>query len=209
MKSIKNNLLSATGVLAACLLTAAPLQAANVTVDFDSTLPTYVGLSSYSEDGFTLASNVPDGTLIDDNNTVRANIGILGGGTNSQSLFFGENGSNSVISISNDNGYGFGLVSLDASSLYNATGQLTLTGTLSQGGVVSQVLTLNSNISTYAISGMTGLNGLTISFDGATYSAPYDLDNIEMSVVPVPAAVWLLGSALVGLFGWSRAGRAG
>jgi len=200
MNNIKRNLLSATAL---ALLATGTAQAANVTVDFDSTLPTYVGLSSYSEDGFTLSSNVPDGTLIDDNNTVRANIGIFGGGTNSQSLFFGENGSNSVITVSNDNGYGFGLVSLDASSLYNFAGELTLTGSLAQGGTVTQVLTLNSNISTYAIAGMTGLNGLTISFDGAAYSAPYDLDNIVMSVVPVPAAVWLFGSALAGM-GWFR-----
>jgi len=185
-------------------LAGAQAYAGTVTVDFDSTLPTVHGLVSHSEDGFTLTSNQPAGTLIDVNNVVRGNLGLWGTGTNSQSLFFGANGENSTITVSNDSNYGFDLLSLDASSLYNASGQLILTGTLSQGGSVQQILNLDSNISTYAISGMTGLNGLTISFDGTTYDAPYDLDNIVMNVVPVPAAVWLFGSALAGLFAWKR-----
>jgi len=90
----------------------------------------------------------------------------------------------------------FDLLSLDASSLYNLSGVLTLTGTKAYGGTVQQVLNLNDAISTYNISGMDKIVALDISFDGATYFAPYDLDNISMNVVPVPAAVWLFASAL-------------
>jgi hypothetical protein len=175
-----------------------------VTIDFEDTLPTYFGLASYQEDGFTLTSNVPDGTLIDVNNVVRGNLGIISGGTSSQSLFWGENGTNSIISLAGDGGEVFELLSLDASSLYNLSGQLTLTGTLSGGGSVQQVLNLNNALTTYGITGMTGLSALNISFDGATYDAPYDLDNIQMNVVPLPAGIWLMGSALVGLAGWQR-----
>lgn len=178
-----------------------------VTIDFDDTLPTYFGLASYQEDGFTLTSNVPDGTLIDVNDVVRANLGIFSGGTSSQSLFWGENGANSVVSLANDAGKAFDLLALDASSLYNLAGQLTLTGTLAGGGTVQQVLNLSDSLTTYNIGGMEGLASLEIAFDGATYSAPFDLDNIQMSVVPVPAAVWLFGSALAGLGGWSRRRR--
>jgi len=175
-----------------------------VTIDFDSTAPTYFGLSTYQEDGFTLTSNVPDGTLIDQNDVVRANLGVFSGGTTSQSLVWGENGTISTISIANDTATPFYLLALDASSMANASGQLTLTGTLSGGGTVQQVLNLNSALTTYNITGMNNLSGLDISFDGSTYFAPFDMDNVEMSLVPVPAAVWLFGSALVGLAGWSR-----
>ena len=167
-----------------------------VTIDFEDTLPTYWGLSSYSEDGFSVNSNVASGTLIDDNNTVRANLGIFSGGTNSQTMVWGQNGSASTLTLSGDSGEIFDLLALDASSFYNASGVLTLTGTLSAGGTVVQNLTLNSSLATYLISGMNGLSSLDISFDGASVSAPYDIDNIQMNVVPVPAAIWLLGSAL-------------
>ena len=178
-----------------------------VTIDFDDTLPTYFGLSAYQEDGFTLTSNVPDGTLIDVNNIVRGNLGIFGGGTDSQSLFWGENGSTSTISVTNDGGAAFYLLALDASSLGNVSGQLTLTGTLSGGGTVQQVLNLNSGLTTYNITGMNDLSGLDISFDGSSVFAPFDLDNVQLSIVPVPAAVWLFSSALFGMFGWARRGR--
>ena len=182
------------------------VQAANidVTIDFDDILPTYFGLSTYQEDGFTLTSNVPDGTIIDVNDVVRANLGIFSGGTDSQSMFWGENGTTSTISFANDGGKRFELTALDASSMGNLSGQLTLTGTLAAGGSVNQVLVLNGDLSTYNIAGMAGLSGLDISFDGITNFAPFDLDNVQFSVVPVPAAAWLFCSALIGLTGWAR-----
>ena len=175
-----------------------------VTIDFDGINPTYFGLSTYQEDGFTLTSNVPEGTIIDVNNDVRGNLGIFSGGTNSQTMVWGENGTISTISITNDAATPFYLLALDASSMGNPSGQLTLTGTLSGGGTVQQVLNLNSALTTYNITGLNNLSELDISFDGSTSFAPFDLDNVQMSLVPVPAAVWLFGSALVGLAGWSR-----
>jgi hypothetical protein len=180
-----------------------------VTIDFEDILPTYFGLSTYQEDGFTLTSNVPDGTIIDVNNDVRGNLGIFSGGTNSQTMVWGEINTLSTISITNDAATPFYLLALDASSMGNASGQLTLTGTLAGGGTVQQVLNLNSALTTYNITGLNGLSGLDISFDGGAYFAPFDLDNVQLSIVPVPAAVWLFGSALVGLAGWSRRRIAG
>ncbi|MCP4832859.1 MAG: hypothetical protein GY886_11665 [Gammaproteobacteria bacterium] len=175
-----------------------------VTIDFDGTLPTYTNLATYQEEGFTLTSNMPDATLIDDNNTVRQSVGIFSGGTNSQSIFWGANGETSTLSLSNDQGFVFDVLSLDASSLYNAAGVLNLSGTLAGGAVVTENLVLNGTISTYNLSNMMGLTNMLISFDGSVYDAPYDLDNIVMSTVPVPAAVWLFASGLFGLIGWSR-----
>ena len=50
--------------------------------------------------------------------------------------------------------------------------------------------------------------GLTLQFNAATGGADGSfselfVDNISIQVVPVPAAVWLFGSAL-GLLGWMR-----
>jgi hypothetical protein len=180
-----------------------------VTIDFDDTLPTYFGTTTHQEDDFTLTSNVPDGTLIDNNNLVRGGLGIFGGGNDTQSIFWGANGATSTLSLVEDTGKRFDLLSLDASSLLNLSGVLTLSGTKYAGGAtVSQVLNLTGNLSTYNITGMNGITDLAISFDGGAVQAPFDLDNIEMSVIPVPAAVWLFGSALgfVGL--WKRHSRA-
>jgi hypothetical protein len=177
-----------------------------VTIDFEDTLPTYFGLSTYQEDGFTLTSNVPDGTIIDVNNDVRGNLGIFSGGTNSQTMVWGQNSTIGTISITNDSATPFDFLALDASSMGNASGQLTLTGTLAGGGTIQQVLNLNSALTTYNITGMAGLADLDISFNGGTYYAPFDMDNIQLSVIPVPAAVWLFMSAL-GVLGWRSRSR--
>jgi len=189
--------------VAALLLVGGFAIAAPVIIDFDDTLPTYVGLDTYQEDGFTLTSNVPSGTLIDVNNIVRQNIGIFSGGTDSQSLFWGANGASSTISIAADSGSLFSIDSLDASSLYNSAGQLTLTGSTAGGGTVSQTLALNGDLASYNITGLGLVTNLVLSFDGTVDAAPFDIDNINLNVVPVPAAVWLFASAL-GMLGWVR-----
>ena len=187
------------------LATSGTALAGPVTMDFEDTLPTYFNLPSYSENGFTLTSDTPDSTLIDVNNIVRQNIGVFSGGTNSQTLFWGANGQTSTLGLTNDGGLRFDVLSIDASSVYNAAGVLTLTGTkYAGGGIVTEDIVLNGSLSTYAVTNMIGITDLEISFDGATYDAPYDLDNINMNVIPIPAAVWLFGSGLLGLAGWSR-----
>ncbi len=189
--------------LGSLLLVSQSLLAGTVTIDFENTLPTYWGLETYQQDGFTVTSNVPGGTLIDDNATVRANLGFFSGGTNSQAMFWGANGSDSALTLAGDSGEIFDVLSLDASSLYNTAGDLVLTGTLAGGGTVSQTLTLNSDLTTYGLSGLTGLTSLELSFDGAVFAAPFDLDNIELAIIPIPGAVWLFASAL-GFLGWRR-----
>jgi hypothetical protein len=185
------------------LLLAGVAQANAATIDFDNDLPTVFGLTQWQQAGFTLSSNVPDGTLVDNNNFVRGALGVFSGGNDTQSIFWGENGSTSTLTLTHDTQPGFDLNSLDASSVGNATGVLTLTGTLIGGGTVVQNLNLTSSLTTFAITGMDGLSSLDISFDGSTYGAPFDLDNIIATVVPVPAAAWLLGSGLIAL-GWFR-----
>jgi hypothetical protein len=188
------------------LVAGSAAQAALVTVDFEATLPTYFGLTSYQQDGITLTSNVPDGTLIDIDNVVRGNLGVPTGGTESQALFWGDNSTSGIISLSDDLGRQFDLLALDASSVTNASGQITVTGTKFGGGTVSQIVSLTGSLATYNLSGMTDLSSVSISFEGANYYAPFDMDNIQLSVIPVPAAVWLFMSAL-GVLGWRSRSR--
>lgn len=189
------------------LVAGSAAQAALVTVDFEATLPTYFGLTSYQQDGVTLTSNVPDGTLIDVDNIVRGNLGVPSGGTNSQALFWGDNSQTSTISLADDLGRQFDLLALDASAVTNLTGQITVVGTKFGGGTVSETVSLTGSLATYNFSTMTDLASLAISFDGTSYYAPFDMDNIQLSVIPVPAAVWLFISAL-GALGWrSRSHR--
>ena len=189
---------------ATVLLLGGIAQAGAATIDFDNDLPTVFGLETWQQAGFTLTSNVPDGTLVDNNNLVRGALGVTGTGNNTQSIFWGENGTTSTLTLVHDTALGFDLTSLDASSLGNVAGVLALEGTLIGGGTVSQNLNLDSNLTTYSISGMDGISSLTISFDGSTYSAPFDLDNILATVVPIPAAAWLFGSGLAILAGFFR-----
>jgi hypothetical protein len=190
-------------LMSVLLLLGGMVKAGPVTIDFDDVDATYVGLASYQEDGMTLNSNVPDGTLIDVNNIVRQNIGIFSGGTDSQSLFWGANGAVSTLTLAADNGKRFSIDSLDASSLYNPSGALTLTGTKAGGGTVSQVLNLNGDLSSYSVTGLGLVTSLQLSFDGTAVFAPYDVDNISLNVVPIPATVWLFASGL-GMLGWMR-----
>ena len=162
------------------------------------------GLSSWQESGFTLSSNVAFGTLVDNNNLVRANLFAPGTGNNTQSLFWGANGAMSTITMTQDANLVFDLLAFEASSLYNPGGSLTVTGYFSGGGSTSQVIALNSDLSLYNLAGMSGLSSAEFSFDGSVEFAPYDLDNINVNFVPVPAAVWLMGSGLLMLAGLRR-----
>ena len=194
-------------ILAAGMFSATA-HAAPVTIDFDEDLPTFFGLETWQENGMSLTSNQPDGTLVDNNNLVRANLFAPGTGNNTQSLFFGANGAVSTITMTSDDPTKvFSLLSFESSSLYNAAGTMTVTGFFNGGGSTSQVINLTSDLAAFNITGMTGLSSVVFSFDGSVFSAPYDLDNISIDLVPIPAAVWLMASGL-GLLGAMRRRRA-
>ena len=81
----------------------------------------------------------------------------------------------------------------------------TISAILADGGTVVDVLTVNEvdfQYDTFVDSGLFN-NILSFSVSIAGGTPPLAIDNVMVSAVPVPAAVWLFGSALAGL-GWMR-----
>ena len=95
----------------------------------------------------------------------------------------------------------FDLLSLDMGrcSTCLAGANATLTGYFVDGGTISQSISTNQttdNLETFTFSpAWSGLDRIELSSPnpGAL------IDNIVVNVVPIPAAVWLFGSALIGL----------
>jgi hypothetical protein len=83
---------------------------------------------------------------------------------------------------------------------------LTVTGNLAAGGTIQTIFNDVANITvmeTYLLdSAWSGLQSVTFSADQEPGFGNW-VDNIVVATVPVPAAVWLFGSALAGL-GWMR-----
>ena len=98
----------------------------------------------------------------------------------------------------------FSLHSVELKNLIPEPGDdfLTITGFLAGGGEVTANLAATSDWQTFSF-GAEWTNLEEVEF-GATVGSGFDaiyLDNVGVSVVPIPAAVWLFGSALAGL-GW-------
>ena len=170
--------------------------AAAVTLDFESlsspgnTSPT-VG-PSYSEKGFTLTTT---STFATDG---LSSPFFLGGST----YIYADTQAN--ISLSNAKGLAFSLQSIDlAEFLGTGNVQVTFTGTKANGAQVMDVFTLDGNPGfDHFIFSPTFSNVVSVSWaNSPDYHA---VDNINASPVPLPASVWLLGSALAGLVGLRR-----
>jgi hypothetical protein len=112
--------------------------------------------------------------------------------------------SNIVTTIASISGDAFDLYSLDAIAFAGPGGEgIVVTGHLSAGGIVQQSVIVSDTgwANTVFGSDWSGLEYVTI-ISGDDNIAP-GIDNIVISVVPIPAAVWLFGSGL-GLLGWFR-----
>lgn len=97
---------------------------------------------------------------------------------------------------------------LNPSLLYEE--DLTIIGTLFGGGDIEDTCVSDGSIGFQTCQlaqgeGWYGLTSVTFQHSGTgTYQGAFALDNIQVSVVPVPAAVWLFGSGLLGLVGVAR-----
>lgn len=81
-------------------------------------------------------------------------------------------------------------------------------GTLNQNRTVSLAVNPNDEFFLYGQLNVNGALGVSADAWAGSNGARYILDNssnlVAVSAVPVPAAVWLMGSALVGLLGFKR-----
>lgn len=112
--------------------------------------------------------------------------------------------------MTKDDGGLFDFISVETGSLGrdpDDDGNFIFTGTFGTGGTISStILAEGPNVTTNLLSGFTGLLSLEVTSTDGLFPV---LDNITVSdfagrPVPVPAAVWLFGSGLIGLVGVAR-----
>ena len=193
-----------SGGLAVCLAVFA-FNTHAVTIDFQllehndasQTIVPGVGGDTYTEDGFTLSSTTLIAPLYSygtDNNNYRGSTG----------LHIGLQGRNT--SLTANNGSAFNLVSIDLGEQISGEAKVVFTGHLLGGGTVTQSFTLDgvfsfgSGFETFFFS---GFNNIT-SLEWSNESPLHQFDDIVVSTVPLPAAVWLFGLGLLGLLGVAR-----
>ena len=154
-------------------------------------------LDGYSESGFDFSVDQP------------AYIGAFG-----NDALLGTPGPGiSTMVLTNSQSLEFDLVSFDVGNLQNVFFEAEMVGNYSGGGQIQTTITVNSafletmvfdqNDWGFEIDDWTGLSSLVITVDNTAYSSQLLIDNININVVPIPAAAWLFGSALAGL-GWMR-----
>lgn len=184
-------------IVVSLAMSALAANATSLTIDFEEFSE---GTSEIlvSSQGFDLTQNV-------------AGIGIIGSGLNlaNNAFFFcGDCENPTGFQMRRTEGESFSLNSFDAAIINGGLPYaLSVTGYYANGGtiVLSQDLTVGPLETISLGSGWAGLDRVTFSVDtiaGNTFNVAA-FDNIVASVVPIPAAVWLFGSALAGL-GWIR-----
>jgi len=104
--------------------------------------------------------------------------------------------------VTTESGSAFNLASVDVRFTDNVSFPgLTVTGYYEGGGTISKIITDDAwHLETFD-SQWTNLSSVTFEAagSGCCGGGSIDIDNFTATVVPVPAAVWLFGSALAGL----------
>ena len=102
--------------------------------------------------------------------------------------------------------FGFGLDLYDFNNEFGA-GDPALRTTIWLDDAIEVSVTAEADASPFRFIGFTSDTSFTkISFvpNAGLEGDGFGIDNIEISAVPVPAAAWLFGSAILGMFGFSR-----
>ncbi|MCP3908415.1 MAG: VPLPA-CTERM sorting domain-containing protein [Gammaproteobacteria bacterium] len=166
-----------------------------VTVDFESDISN-VDIQGFSSKGFDFVGNANFWDLYVDG----------GGNTTAETADPGCGGCVGVgwmVTASNGNAFSLESVDLGFFANFGLGGQAAISGALSGGGTVSRLVTDSSWHTESAFGAQ--WSDLTSVGIYITSGVPQTLtiDNFSASIVPIPAAVWLFGSALAGL-GWLR-----
>lgn len=166
-----------------------PSTVASVIIDFQS-VATNASVTTYSEDGFTLT-----GSFFLNTNVAGGNPGPrMDVGT--------------TFSLGASDGSAFNLLGFDAREaiLFDGGSTWRVTGIFDAGGSIIQDFNVSSSYQTFTPSGFEKLT--SVSFSPLTEGSLAAFDNFEVEAVPIPAAVWLFGSGLLGLVGIARRKKA-
>ncbi len=187
-------------IVAVCLLSIiGSAQAANITIDFEQFSGVVVDLQPV---GTGIALN--DGFVMSASGTIwltEAN----GPSPRSIDIVLNSPGGTGDVTFSKADGSAFSLLSFDYAFAGPGNWPMTLSAVKAGGEVVSLdpgLIALDNSYATYTASSLF-TDIVSLNFLGDGDGPPMALDNINVSTVPVPAAVWLFGSALAGL-GWLR-----
>jgi len=177
------------------LLVSVTAQAETVVLDFEEfagNVALFEPLpASFDTKGYTITS--PNGAWFDDDPFAGSQVGLLFNNT-------GE------MTLSKVGGTSFSLIGFDYSFNTDSFAPYDINFTaLTAGGE-----TINSTVGlpgdwyehTYLAGGVFN-DIVSITISGVGTSPQFAINNVVVSAVPVPAAVWLFGSALAGL-GWMR-----
>ena len=197
-------------VAAAAFFSCAASLAANVTIDFEA-LPDQTGLgcgpvctsdpAQWIDKGFVIAGSdsVANGSFA--GGVVSPGIGFAPDPSDfgmRSLLICGTCGPFELV-LTQQNGQAFNLLSFDLTSAFPGGGdEWTITGAIAGGGDLVTTITTGADITAAFDATWVNLDSVTIlaAADGAL---DYRLDNIVVTAVPIPAAVWLFSSALAGL----------
>lgn len=196
--------------LASCLLLVNILSSAAqaVTIDFEQLATQAQGGSSlftvnspYSESGFAL-------THLQGSQFV-AWQDQAGNYTGSVAL---ATGLNETASLTQDNGQAFTVISIDLApfSVGSTSPDFTalITGTTIGGAILTENCNVDTSLSLTTCQLSSNFTVLSLRINqGDSLGNWYQFDNIVISSVPVPAAVWLFGSGLLGLIGLGHSRR--
>jgi hypothetical protein len=173
------------------LLSFASANAETITIDFESLEQSEnYSFESYSEDGFLFT--VQNSLL-----AVRGTNDVWYAG--STALFNAFGGRETVFT---KGGESFDLISIDLSEIEIPLGSSTVT--FSRDGGHSQTFVTDGPFGFETFFFDSGFLGATSVSWVSEFATPVpQIDNIVINVVPIPAAIWLFGSALAGL-GWLR-----
>jgi hypothetical protein len=169
----------------ALIFLSAEAKASTVEIDFDSAAIGYLLTDDYFEDGFRLQHISGHYDIWPDsgtNNTPYLGLDVI----NNQVV--------SEVRLHSITGSLFNLISIDTISISDFD---TLFVASSAGGLVEF-----DTSGTQIFTGPKWKNLSWVSFSSSAGIGGPGLDTITLSEVPIPAAVWLLGSGLIGLSGF-------